>query len=355
VGDPIIQLFSPDYRHPYVQQGSFGIEVQLEKDLAVNVSYLMAKGTHLLRARDINLGTPTTPTQIGIAGTSTLLTYQKFTRPHPIAGFDRIIQFESTANSIYHGLIVQVNKRLSHNVQFLGSYTLGKVIDDRPDANAGNPGPSGDPPKLSDPSNIRADRAAGVNDQRHRFVLSGVWDLNYANDLPRAARAILGGWQVSGILTAQSGQPYSGLVNFDLNNDGNPFTDRTPGLGRNTFYKPATVSFDPRVTRNVRLSERVKLQFIWEAFNVFNRANVTRVRTTQYAYAASTAAASAATCGIAGTPRLVPQNTGLTAFGPTATSGPRIMQLRRHLAAQGYSFDLRKRNLLPLPLTTSIP
>jgi hypothetical protein len=176
---------------------------------------------------------------------------------------------------------------------------------------------------LSDPSNPRADRAAGINDQRHRLVLSGIRELNYADRLPRRAKAIFSGWELSGILTAQTGQPYSGMVNFDLNNDGNSANDRTPGLGRDTFYLPATVSFDPRVTRNVQLTERAKVQFIWEAFNVFNHGNITGVRTTQFARSTSPAV-----CGIAGTPCLVPQNIGLSAFGrPTASSGARIMQL----------------------------
>jgi hypothetical protein len=134
------------------------------------------------------------------------------------------------------------------------------------------------------------------------------------------ARALLGGWQLSGILTAQSGQPYSGLVSFDLNNDGNALSDRTAGLGRDTFYLPATISFDPRVTRNVQLTEHAKLQFIWEAFNVFNHGNITAVRTTQF---------SVITCDSPPVPcALLSQNTGLSAFGtPTATSGLRIMQL----------------------------
>jgi len=321
-GNPIIMPFSPSYRQAYTQQGSFGIEAQLEKDLGLSVSYLVVKGTHLPRTRDVNLGTPTAPTNIGIANTNTVLTYQKFALPRPIAGFDRILEFESAANSIYHGLVVQVNKRFSHHFGLSSSYTLSKVIDDVPDTFAVNPG-FDDFRMLSDPSNPRADRSAGINDQRHRFVLSCIWELSYANHLPAIPKAILGGWEVSGIFTAQSGQPYSGLVNFDLNNDGNAATDRTPGLGRDTFYLPATVSFDPRLTRNVRLTERAKLQFIWEAFNVFNHGNIAGVRTAQFSYSTSPA-----TCGIAGVPCLVPQNKGLSAFGtPTATSGPRIMQL----------------------------
>ena len=164
----------------------------------------------------------------------------------------------------------------------------------------------------------------GATDQRHRFVLSGGWDLHYADHLPLAARIVLRDWQFGGILTAQSGQPYSRLVNFDLNFDGNLASDRTPGIGRNTFTLPSTVSLDTRLTRAVPLkNERTKLELSWEAFNVLNRGNVTAVRTQQFAVSRNMAI-----CG-AGVPQcLVPQSTGLSAFGtPTVTSGPRIMQL----------------------------
>ena len=321
-GNPTLVFFSPRYVQPYVQQGSFGVEMEAQKNLAVSVSYLWVKGTDLQRTVDVNLATPTTRTTIGIANTTTVLAYQAFTGRRPIPGFDRIWNFESAASSTYHGLAVQVNKRLAHNFQFLGTYTLSKVIDDVPDHFTVNPG-FDDFDQLSDSTNPRADRGPGANDQRHRLVLSGVWNLNYGRDLSRPARSILGGWEVSGIFTAQSGHPYSGLVNYDLNNDGNAATDRTPGLGRNTFYLPVTVSLDPRLMREVSLTERAKLQFIWEAFNVLNHGNWNSVRTTQYSRSNDSSV-----CRIAGTPCLVPQNTGLTAFGtPTSTSGPRIMQL----------------------------
>jgi len=321
-GADIIMPFAPDYTQPMVHQGSFGVEYQLQKDLALSVSYLAMRGTHLQRWQDVNLGAPATPTLIGIAGTSSTLTFSRFTLLRPVAGFDRILLIETNANSSYHGMAVQLNKRFSHNYQFTISYTLSKVIDDVPDPFALNV-PLADFRLLSDASNPRLDRAAGNSDQRHRFILSGVWQLNYAKGLRSAPKAILGGWELSGILTTQSGLPYSGLVNFDLNNDGNSATDRTPGLGRNTFYLPTTVSLDPRVTRNVHVTERVRLQFIGEAFNALNHANISGVRTTQFSRSASTTV-----CGIAGTPCLVPQNIGAAAFGtPTATSGPRIMQL----------------------------
>lgn len=325
-GTDIIMPFDPHYTQPFVQQGSFGVEYQFQKDATLSVSYLAARGEHLQRYRDVNLGAPSTLGTIGIAGTSAMLTFPHFTLPRPIAGFDRILLLESNANSIYHGLALQLKRRFSYEFQCLASYTFSKVIDDVPDTVPVNV-PQGDNRLLSDGSNPRVDRAPSVSDQRHRFVLSGVWQLNYAKRLRPASRAILAGWELSEILTAQSGLPYSGLVNFDLNNDGNSATDRTPGLGRNTFYLPTTVSLDPRVTRNLHFTEHVRLQLIWEAFNVLNHSNISGVRTTQFSRSTS-----AAVCGIAGTPCLVPQNIGAAAFGtPTATSGPRIMQLAAKL------------------------
>ncbi len=322
-GTDVIQLISPDYVQPYDPQASFGVEYQLQKDLAISASYLMVRGKHLQRWRDINLPEPDS-TSIGIANTSTFLTYDIYGKPRPIIGFDRILAMEGNANSNYHSLAVQVNKRFSRNFQFLGAYTLSKVIDDHPypfDLTPGNAGLESD--QLYEPTNPRADRALGNVDARHRFVLSGIWDLHYADDLRQPAKAILSGWEFSGILAAQSGLPYSGLVNYDLNNDGNAFNEHTPGQPRNTFRFPTTVSLDPRLTRTVPFNERVRMQFIVEAFNVFNRANITGVYTTQYARSTLTA-----DCGIAGTPCLVPQNTGTTAFGsPAATLDPRILQL----------------------------
>jgi len=320
-GNTLLQLFAPGYTQPYTQQGSLGMEFQVKENWLISGSYLTVKGTHLQRVRDVNLGTPATPTPIGIAGTMTRLSYQKFTLPRPIVGFDRVLQFESAASSIYHALILRLEKRFSRGLQFSAAYTYSKTIDDNPEPIAVNP--AQDNLLLSDATNARADRASGVNDQRHRFVLSGVWQLPSRRSEPRAARAFLGGWELSGIFTAQTALPYSALVSSDLNNDGNNSNDRTPGVGRNTFSLPRMFSLDSRVTKNVPLGERARLQILAEGFNVFNHANITAVRTTQFAVSNAPAG-----CGIASLPCLVPQGTGLNAFGvPTATSGPRILQL----------------------------
>jgi len=67
------------------------------------------------------------------------------------------------------------------------------------------------------------------------------------------------------------------MVNSDLNKDSNSRTDRSPGLGRDTFNLPNFVSLDPRITKSIPFTERVKAQLILEAYNVLNRTNYTSV------------------------------------------------------------------------------
>jgi hypothetical protein len=157
--------------------------------------------------------------------------------------------------------------------------------------------------------------APSVRSQRHLVTGGG-----FGNAWPGPGRPW--GWQLSGILTAQSGQPYSGLIEYDLNQDGNFGPDRAPSVGRNRFRLPASVSLDPRLMRTVSI-RKLPLQFMWEGFNVLNHSNIIEVNNVQYAVSSS-----GTDCGSAMTPCLVPQNQGLTAFGmPTQSSGARIMQL----------------------------
>lgn len=280
---PTIFIFNKDYVQPYVQQFNLGMEYQIAKDTSLSIGYLGVKGTHLQRTRDINEPSTEIPVNYTVAGTGQVLTVNQLTGARPFAGFSRIFDFESNANSIYNGLIVQLNRHLSHNFQFSGSYTWSHIIDNNPDATAVVPG-TDDAKMVYDVNNIALDRSTGNNDIRHRFVLSGIWDLNYWKGVQNPfAKALFDGWQIAGILNAQSGQPYTALVNADLNNDGNSRSERAPGFGRNTFNLPAIVSFDPRVSRTIHVTEKANLQLIAEAFNVFNHQNITSARNTFFA------------------------------------------------------------------------
>ncbi|HYE25549.1 MAG TPA: carboxypeptidase regulatory-like domain-containing protein [Clostridia bacterium] len=316
---PSIYVFQKDFKNPMVQQANLSTEYALTGDMALTLTYQWVKGTHLQRTRDNNLNPATTTSSIVDTVTGQSFAYQRYSSTRPVAAFQRISVFEGNANSAYNGLSAQLRKRFSHNFQASASYTWGHVIDDAPDATAVVPFSSGDDNKIvTYPTNIALDRASGSNDVRHRFVASYIWDLNYGKNLPAAVRWITSGWQWSGIFAAQTGQPYSAVVNGDLNNDGNR-NDRVPGTGRNQFRLPATWTYDPRILRTITIPGRegLSMQLFAEAFNLFNRTNVTGVRNVQYALQSN------------GTLKLQNQTSAATQyFGmPTGTSGQRIVQL----------------------------
>ena len=136
-------------------------------------------------------------------------------------------------------------------------------------------------------------------------------------------------WSFSVILTAQSGQPYTASVGaVDLNGDGNTRNDIAPGTGRNQFRLPSIVTFDPRIAREIPMGS-ARLQLIWEAFNLFNRDNISSVDATYYSAAGTTL-------------------TRTTTFGrPLLSTGERIMQLAVKItfltAAQGSGLKAQAR------------
>ncbi len=274
-------VFEPDYQQPYTTQGNFGVEYGLTNDLSVGVSYLSVQGRHLQRTGDINL-LPPVATPIAGAIVPTFLRRPGPTSPtRPIGRigdlFGRISQFESNANSSYNALILQVNKRFAQHYQFLFSYTFSKVIDDAPDATSVVTANAGDDAKQAQQGLLLSDeRGPGAANVPQRVVVSGLWDLDYFKGLHGPARVIVGGWELGGIFQASSNLPYSARLaaNVDLNNDGNRNSDRAPGFGRNSFYTGHFVSFDFRTTKTFYFTERRRLQFIAEFFNLFNRVNV---------------------------------------------------------------------------------
>jgi hypothetical protein len=182
-------------------------------------------------------------------------------------------------------LIVELRKRFSRNFQGSAAYTWSKVIDDAPDATAVVANNAGDDGKqIQQVFNIRDERGLGQSDIPHRFVLNGLWDLSYFNGAPKAAQFFINGWQVSSILQISSNAPFSArLGNVDLNNDNNPFTDRVPGVGRNTLRVGRFSQLDFRASKNFAITEKLRMQFFAEFFNILNRVNKTNFDPQLYA------------------------------------------------------------------------
>ena len=305
---PTIFYVDENFQNSRLMQANAAVEWQLLRETTLAVTYLFVDAGNLPRSIDRNLGTPSSRT-FTVAGTTDSFPYHFFGADRRFGNFQRVIAFESSAESRYNGITFELNRRFARNLQLRAAYTLGKVEDTVPDATAVVPGNPGDDVKYaSNPADFDADRTVGNNDQRHRFVGSAVFSPNGAGDSGLVAM-LTRGWTFSGILTAQSGQPYTARVGaVDLNNDGNTRNDIAPGTVRNQFRLPAIVSFDPRVARDVPF-RAARLTLIWEAFNLFNRSNFSNVDVTYDSVAGTTLTRS-------------------TTFGrPLASAGERIMQL----------------------------
>jgi hypothetical protein len=275
---PSIQFFDPDFESPQVHQASAGVEYALADDVSVGASYLFVAGRKLALSRDFNLG-PAVPTAVAIQGSGSLTVNRYPTRL--ASNFDRLVRFESTGRSNYHGLTLEMKKHFRGTLLTNLAYTLGQVKDNNPDSVNVVLGGGDDARFPSDPADRDADYAPGNNDVRHRVVFSGYWDLNYWKDAGGAARALLDGWSLSWIATAHSGYPYSQRVTNDLNLDGNRSNDLVPG-GRNAERLPWTRVIDARLSRRIPLGGSVRLELIAEAFNLLNSTNISQRRDTLY-------------------------------------------------------------------------
>ncbi len=296
---PDINVMAPNFKTGRTQQISLQTEMKIDRNSSLTIGYLGVIGTHLTRTRDINLYPesvatgyvcPTSAPCTAATGSPILYLRHNGSTPgiqRPNPAFGRISLFESGADSVYDGGFIQYSRRFANNFQVLTSYTYSKVIDSRPDNTSVVSGNAGDDAKVAqDTLQPNNDRGPGDADIRHKFVFSGIWDLNYAKNIQNSVmKALLSNWELSGIAYALSGRPYNATVSGDPNADANTGNDRVPGVGRNTLRGPAFATADFRLTRDIPLmNEKVRLRLIAEAFNITNRANFSGIVTNKYTF-----------------------------------------------------------------------
>lgn len=272
---PSIFLFSNDYAQPYVQQGRLGFERELWKNMSLTATYLFFKGVHLSRTRDINLPAPTLVTFTDPTNGQTFQV-PRFLNPRPLTNYVRVNLFESTGNSEYNALALQLQRRFSKGWQFLATYTFSKAKDDRPDQTSVVPGNTADDAKIVfNQLDIRGDYGTADVDIPHRFVFSSVREFGtFTRSKNEFLRALLSNYTFSSITQINSGVPYTATVGADLNNDGNRSNDRAPGTVRNQFRTRYFWQSDMRITRTFFFGETMRLRIIGEGFNLSNRTNV---------------------------------------------------------------------------------
>ncbi len=293
------QAIQRDLRTPYMQHWNLSVQQQLGRSRVFEAAYVGSKGTKLLSARDLNQPQP-----------SVLPPGLPFV-PRPDPQFDEINTIESNGASNYHSLQARLQQRLSAGLAMLASYTWSKSIDD-----ASNFFPSaGDPNYPQNSYDLRAERGRSNFDVRHRLSLSYVYDLPFGKGRTYLADSggwstLLTGWQTSGIITLQTGRPFTVALLREFDNSGTGISalgfganDRpnligNPELSTRTsdrWFNPSAFGFPPRGTfgnagrnildgpsfqtvnvglsKNTALSERFNLQFRTEVFNLFNHPN----------------------------------------------------------------------------------
>ena len=286
-----ISAFAPNYVTPKVQQGSLSIEREIADRFAAGVSYLYVHGQNLIRARDVNLPQPTeysypiydsrgqnfTNDYYTVQSFGTWQTEQSMSCPfppcinevnRPVAGISAINEFDSAATSIYHGLTASLRRRMTNGLYFRLAYTWAHAIDDGQDALV-----AGRPVTVQNSYATNAERGPSVTDQRHRLSVSWIVEPRPFGRGQETLARIFNDWKIAGVVTFGSGRPAEARVSGDPNRDDNSSNDRLPGYGRNAFLGPDYATLDLRLTRKIRLTERVRLEFTAESFNVFNRDN----------------------------------------------------------------------------------
>ena len=277
--------FQRDLRTPAVQQWSLGVQRELGKARVLEIAYVGSKGTHLIDSRNINQPQPSVNRQ----------------NPGPNPNFSEIDIIESQANSTYNSLQARLQQRLWQGLSLLASYTYAKSIDDA----SGFFSTTGDPNFPQNSYDLGAERGRSDFDIRQRFTVS------YAYDLPFLRRhRWIGGWQSFGVLTFQTGRPFTVALLPDNDNTntgisqlgfgandrpnvaGNPalssptarewlntaaFTTPPYGsfgnAGRNILDGPGLQAVNVSIVKNTAIAERLNVQFRTEFFNALNRAN----------------------------------------------------------------------------------
>jgi hypothetical protein len=273
-----------DYQTEYAKNWNIGLQRQLTGATMIEVSYLHSDVVGADSSTVLNVPEPG-PGPIAAR--------------RPVPALSNITTIRWDGYSMYDGVTIKATQRLSRGLSLSANYTLSRSVDD-----ASDPGATTYETNLpQDVRDMTAERAPSSFDHRHRFVG------NFTYALPDAggsgiARALGSGWQVNGIVTLQSGAPFTVMLGTDRANVGSgpaqrPNVSGDPNAlvnasatqwfdtgvfslptqysfgnsGRNTVLAPGYANVDLGVQKQVVLASRARLQLRWEVFNLFNRVN----------------------------------------------------------------------------------
>lgn len=278
-------MLDPASRPGYVQNWNLTLERQFAGNTAVSVAYIGNHAVDIMGSRQFNPA---------IFGPGATVANENSRRLYP--GLGAVELASPYVYAEYEALQVNATKRFNKGVTLLSNFTWGKTIDDTSSAAEGNAGPP-------NPFNFNSARGPADFDQKFRFNLSLVYNLPHLN-VTGFRNVLFNDWQLNAITTLYSGLPFTVVSGTDrsrsgIGNDyadlvGNParpaganpvqeyfntaaFTQAAIGtfgnVGRNSLRGPAFFDVDASLFKNFNFTERFRLQFRAEAFNIENRAN----------------------------------------------------------------------------------
>ncbi len=320
-------VVDPHFRTPYSENYNFGFQYQLTKDTLLEAYYVGSLGRKLITSADVNFPQPSILmaqfNNAGFTNADCARALAGCADPNDpnssLTEAGQLLTDHSNGLSDSHQLQVTLDKRFSGGFNIRGAYTFSKTIDIQSGFRARSS-------LQTDPLNFRFDRGLADFDARHRLVLSGSWEIPWDRPFRHGnvfARKLTEGWQINGIATFQSGNPFtifsndnqsqqaSGLDRADLVGKPHTFDPRTvrtfdtgsctgtdqPGhyyfdptaydclneteggtiplfsfgnSGRNSVRGPGINNVDLSIFKNFKFSERTNLQFRTEFFNAFN-------------------------------------------------------------------------------------
>ena len=308
----------PNLQTPTVETWSLKVERAVLRGTTLGVGYVGSHGYHELLSLDANLPTPAicpaSPCPAGYPNGT--LYYPPGAALQNTAVWNTTHWF-SEGISGYHGLEVDVNHHWSKGLQFRGVYTFSKTLDDGDNLNTSVA--TNSPAFIANPLNPMADYGRASFDIRHSGVIQASYDLPFGRTADSVwQKAFVANWQVSGILTLQSGLPFTPQLSYNPSNDGdtrnpvrpswnpnfagklinggpdqyfNPLAFIQPlngtygNVGRNVLQGPSLAQFDLALAKRWTLSERTAIQFRSEFFNLFNHSNLNTPNPVVYAAA----------------------------------------------------------------------
>ncbi len=276
---PSIQNVAATLPNPYSEVASFEVERELPLQTTLTATWQLVRGVHLGRTVNANLLPPVVLTasnaaSLGVAApTAQQLGQLVFGPGRRNPAYDAVNQFTTGAGSGYQGATLTLNRQFQDNLEILAGYTWSKTIDDA----------SYDAEQPMNPYDLAVERAHSLQDQPHRFTLSGLWLLGPDLDDPADALAaahpgpwmrFATGFEFTPIVSLTSGFRSNPITGQDSNGEHIfPFAARPIGLVRNGRMTPAEVNLDLRVLRMIPMA-RGHLDMVAESFNLLNHPNV---------------------------------------------------------------------------------